>query len=100
MTKKRGSNASAISDRSGKRYPMNQMVIEPGTGYLVHRSESDGQWNQVDHPQRNLQKFVRFSDPKPNLNAHPDVNHVLDIFLLDEFSEFVLDEYEQPVDAP
>ena len=41
----------AICQRSGFHYPYDQMVKEPGTGYWVHRSESDGIYNLVDHPQ-------------------------------------------------
>lgn len=47
----KGKNARAICDRSGFEYPMSDMVIEPGTNYLVHKSESDGRWNIIDHPQ-------------------------------------------------
>jgi len=46
-----GKVARAICDRSGFEYPMSEMVVEPGTGYLVHTSESDGSYNIVDHPQ-------------------------------------------------
>ena len=72
---KRFSKAWAISDRSGMRFPMCEMVIEPGTNYLLHRSESDGIYNMVDHPQANLQKWAQLSgDPYPVPNARPDVN--------------------------
>ena len=46
-----GKHARAICDRSGFEYPYSEMVVEPGTNYLVHWSESDGSWNLVDHPQ-------------------------------------------------
>lgn len=49
-----GKHAIAISDRSGFKFPWKEMVKEPGTGYIVHRSESDGRWNLVDHPQNNI----------------------------------------------
>lgn len=35
----------AFSERSGKPYKLIEMVTEPGTGLLVHRSETDGKWN-------------------------------------------------------
>lgn len=46
-----GKNAIAICDRSGFKYPWSEMVVEPGTGWLVHRSESDGKYSLVSHPQ-------------------------------------------------
>ncbi len=72
---KRNSKAWAISDRSGMKFRMSEMVVEPGTGYLVHRSESDGMWNAVDHPQAHLDKWADLSgDPFPVENARPDRN--------------------------
>ena len=44
---------------------MREMVVEPGTGYLVHKRFNDGPWNAVDHPQGNLGKYVTFGDPYP-----------------------------------
>jgi len=46
-----GKRSRAISDRDGFEYAYKDMVVEPGTGLLVHRSESDGVYNLVDHPQ-------------------------------------------------
>lgn len=52
MTKfAKGRRALFICDRSGFTYPWRQAVKEPGTGLMVHRSESDGKFNIVDHPQ-------------------------------------------------
>lgn len=48
LTKRRYSDTkgvTAFSDRSGHPYKYNQMVKEPGTGYWVHRKESDREWN-------------------------------------------------------
>lgn len=90
--KKRGGDAWAISDRSGMRFKIRDMVIEPGTGYFVHKSESDGKYNQVDHPQAHLQKYAKLSgDPYPLKNTRVDINHVVDMFLTDEDSAFILD---------
>jgi hypothetical protein len=50
----KGKYAVAISDRSGFKFPWREMVREPGTGYIVHRSESDGKYNLVDHPQNHV----------------------------------------------
>jgi len=47
----KGTRALAICHRSGFAFPYREMVREPGTGYLVHWTESDGVWNVVDHPQ-------------------------------------------------
>jgi hypothetical protein len=41
----------AICDRTGFEYPRSEMVKEKGTGYLVHRSVDDGEYNAVTHPQ-------------------------------------------------
>lgn len=49
-----GKYAIAICDRSGFQFPWKEMVKEPGTGFIVHRTESDGKWNLVDHPQNNI----------------------------------------------
>jgi hypothetical protein len=51
-----GKNASGkysvgICQRSGFKYPYRDLVVEPGTGWLVHWSMSDGMWNLKDHPQ-------------------------------------------------
>jgi hypothetical protein len=71
--KKRGSKASAISDRSGFRFPMSEMVLEPGTNFLVHKSESDGIWNAVTSPLNTPHKFLKgkSGDPYPVSNARP-----------------------------
>ncbi len=97
---KRNSNAWAISDRSGMRFPMREMIYEPGTHIFIHKSESDGSYNAVDHPQANIQKYARFGDPFPVLDAHPDINWVLDLFLIDQNGDYVLDGHDMPVDAP
>lgn len=47
----KGKRALAICDRSGMAYPYREMIREPGTGLIVHWSESDGRYNAVDHPQ-------------------------------------------------
>lgn len=39
---------TSFSDRSGAAYPYSQMKEEPGTGFWVHKSESDGVWNIAD----------------------------------------------------
>lgn len=90
---KRHSNAWAISDRSGMKFRMSEMIKEPGTGYFIHKSESDGMWNAVDHPQANIQKYARFGDPFPVRDAHPDRSWVVDLFLKDENGNILTDEH-------
>lgn len=46
-----GKIAWSISERSGLRYPYNEMMYEPGTNLWIHISENDGEYNLVDHPQ-------------------------------------------------
>lgn len=71
----RNPKAYGISERSGMKFPISEMIKEPGTGFFVHRSESDGMFNAVDHPQANLHKYAVFGgDPTPTLNARPDRN--------------------------
>lgn len=53
-TKPKRKHAFAICDRSGFKYPYNQMVHEPGTGLFVHWTESDGKWNLVDNPRNKI----------------------------------------------
>lgn len=58
-------NSNFISDRSGFKCKRKDMVIEPGTGYVIHRSESDGEYNLVDHPVNHVNRLVKFGDPYP-----------------------------------
>jgi hypothetical protein len=46
-----GRKAWSVSDRSGRRFPYREMIKEPGTNLWVHKSESDGIYNMVQHPQ-------------------------------------------------
>jgi hypothetical protein len=46
-----GRNALGICERSGQKCLQRDMVIEPGTGLMVHKAWSDGKWNRVDNPQ-------------------------------------------------
>lgn len=47
----RGKDAVGICHRSGFKYPYTDLKFEPGTGYLVHKSENDGDHSLVNHPQ-------------------------------------------------
>lgn len=44
-------HAKFICDRSGFEYPLSEAVLEPGTNFMVHYSESDGNYSRVKHPQ-------------------------------------------------
>ena len=71
---KRSKTARAICDRSGFEYPMSEMVIEPGTGWLVHKSQSDGRWSLAAHPLNNMERYLagKTGDPFPIENPRPD----------------------------
>jgi hypothetical protein len=51
MSHGKGEHSYFICDRSGRKYPYKEGVIEPGTGLFVHKSESDGMYSAVTHPQ-------------------------------------------------
>lgn len=89
---KRYSNAWAISDRSGMRFRMREMVEEDG--FLVHNSEADGEYSLLRHPLSRMGEFLRgkAGDPFPVVNARPDISHVVDLFLTDENGNYVTDE--------
>jgi hypothetical protein len=75
---KESSSAWVISDRSGMRFRMRDTMREPGTGFRIAKKESDGIYNQVDHPQANLHKYAVLSgDPYPVSDARPDISHVI-----------------------
>lgn len=94
MSKKiTGRIAKAISDRSGFRHPISEMVIEEGTGYLVHKSETDGMWNLVDHPLNHVHRYVEFGDPFPIDNARPEVVFESSEWL-EDFDGKPLDDYD------
>ena len=68
------------------KYRLSEAVFEPGTGYLVHYSESDGKYNAVDHPQANLSKYADFGgDPKPLPDPAPDEDHSVSQATLDAY---------------
>jgi len=97
---KRGANAWFISDRSGMRFKLKDAVKEPGTGYLIHRSESDGRYNAVDHPQANLHKYSRpYGDPFPLADTRPDQSWVLDLYLTDEDGNNLTDAWGFPIEV-
>jgi len=61
-----------ISDRSGLRYRLDQRVKEPGTDFIVAKSESDGIFNLVTNPQNRVRFPIDkevIKDARPPDNA-------------------------------
>jgi len=61
-----------ISDRSGFRHRLDQRVKEPGTGFIVAKSESDGIFNLVTNPQNRVKFPIDkevIKDARPPDNA-------------------------------
>jgi hypothetical protein len=50
---------------------MSEMVVEEGTKLLVHKSESDGEYNRVTSPLNRVMDFAKTGDPFPVRNARP-----------------------------
>lgn len=59
----KGKYSFGICDRSGKKVPYRELVEEPGTGLVVHYTESDKQFNAVDHPQNKPPQFRQEMKP-------------------------------------
>jgi hypothetical protein len=74
----KGYKAYFICDRSGRKYPYNQAVKEPGTGWKVHWTESDGMWNIVDHPQNftphDVSDTIGLRNPRPDINEETSIS--------------------------
>ena len=61
-----------ISDRSGFRHRLDQRVKEPGTDFVVAKSESDGIFNLVTNPQNRVRFPIDkevIKDARPPDNA-------------------------------
>ena len=69
-----GKKAYAISDRSGQRFPYDEMVTE-WNGSFVHTSEYESKQPQ-------LEPKVPGNDPQGLLNARPDRTEPLSVVLL------------------
>ena len=92
----KGKRAVFICDRSGFKYPYTEGVVEPGTGFFVHRSESDGEYSLVSHPQNNPSKRYKFGDPAPLKHSRPETSLATD-FLADEDSTFIITQDGNPI---
>lgn len=84
-------DAWAISHRSGMKFPLSEMIREPTTNLLIHKSESDGYFFEEE---QYLRKQLKFTDPKPLKNIRPDVSWILDITLTNEDDLSVTNEQE------
>lgn len=90
INKEQGSNAFAkgrksiaICQRSGMKYLRSDMVFEPGTGYIIHRNESDGDYNLVtdslNFPSEKLGKpegMLKYTSPDVDLSVGTVVSPV------------------------
>ena len=81
-----GKNAIAICERSGLKFPYREMIKEPGTGLFIHKSESDGMYNRVDHPQNHIKGAA---DKQSLRNANPDTTLVVE-YLVDESGNLIV----------
>ena len=79
----------AISQRSGFKFPRNEMLREPLTGLLIHKSESDGYFEIEERYRRSR---LDFNDPIPLDIIRPDISWVVDMYLQDEDDNYVTDE--------
>jgi hypothetical protein len=73
---KGGFKARFESDRSGFTYPRSELVVEPGTGLVIAKEESDGQYSLTKHPQNKAPKFgperMGLKNPRPLRGAYKD----------------------------
>lgn len=83
-----------ICDRSGKQFPIQYAVKEPGTGFVVHRRYSDGMYNIVDNPINKAPPKRREGVPLPLMR--PDINQANQASLITYSSSgtsYITDEY-------
>ena len=72
----KGKRAVAIDRRSGFKHLQSEMTYEPGTNYLVHKSESDGAHNlvtdELNFPSEKLRKpegvGLKYTSPEVSLS--------------------------------
>lgn len=69
----KGRNAVAIDQRTGFKELQREMMFEPGTGYYVKRSESDGKWSLINHPQNYPSPKLKYSERVGLKYPSPDV---------------------------
>jgi hypothetical protein len=96
-------NALRICQRSGLKYPYNEVIREPGTGLWVHYSESDGAYNRIQHPQLHIKGVsdkIGLRNPLPDVDdsisyiTDENGNYLIGGFLMFGVEEYVLSEEE------
>lgn len=95
----KGKDSFGICDRSGFKVRYSEMVKEPGTGYWVHKSESDGRYSAVNHPQnfpprpRAESLPLRFArSGKNEITLHTLLTETGSVLLTESGDPIVLDE--------
>ena len=76
-----GKKAFAICDRTGFKHRMRDMVVEPGTGILVYKRWSDGEWNRVDHAQNfpaDTREAIGLKNPRTD-TYNPEMPYLIDL---------------------
>lgn len=91
----KGDYSYAICMRSGFKTLQKDMCVEPGTGLLISRFESDGQYNAVDHPQNKSPK--NRLENKPQRFALSGKYETIVNYLLDTDGYPMLDESGNPL---
>lgn len=80
-----------VSDRSGFSFPRSELVVEPSTGLVVAKSESDGAFALGNHPQNKPPKWkaekIGFQNPRPQNGHYADI-----YFIVDEDTSPLVDE--------
>lgn len=61
--------AIGVDQRTGFKHLQRDMVFESGTKYYVHKQESDGRYNLVDHPQN--YRSAKLDRPERIALRHP-----------------------------
>jgi hypothetical protein len=72
----KGKKAWGICDRSGFEYLLKDLVREPGTNLLVHKSLTDGKYNRVQHPQNfaaDTRENIAIKNPRPDTTTFDEV---------------------------
>jgi hypothetical protein len=73
--------AIAIDERTGFKHKQKDMLFEPGTGYYVHRKESDGFKNLVSDPLNYPSPKLRRPERIALKHPSPDVPLVLGVVI-------------------
>lgn len=95
MNYAKGDHSFFICMRSGKKTRQRDGIKEPGTGLLIDKNESDGMWNQKNHPQNKTPR--QRLENKPQRFALSGKNEVGLHFLLTESGDYMIDESGQPI---